>query len=501
MSVTGVGSQSALIPAIQNLQKQLDVLHTQLGTGKKAQTLGGLGETRSLSISLRAEVSRIEGYLKSIGTAKLRLEVAQGALTRTQDITNEAYSALISSSSDIDANGQTQGQLGAQAGFEELVSLLNSRVSGHYLFAGREAQAAPVEKSDSILNGDGARAGLKQVVDERRQADLGTGDLGRLSVPAALAGVVSVEEDTAGHPFGFKITAVAGSLTGTTIAGPAGATNKIDFTFSSTLPVDGEEITVSTTLPDGTTGTIKLKATTTSPADVGEFLIGADRDTTATNFETALKAEIVLQSKTELRAASARQATSDYFDFDAANPPKRVSGPGFATATSLVNGTTTNTVYWYKGDLGTGSARDTVVVKIDSNQTLTYGARANETPLKESLKAIALLVVESYDVNVTTDKARFEALASRLTGDLGKAPGKAKIADIGIELGFKQGLLGNTEDRHRQALSVALGGVSDAENVDANEVGAQILKLQASLQASFETTSLLSRLSLVNFLN
>ena len=501
MAITGIGQQSGLISSIRTLQQQLDVLHTQLGTGKKAQTLGGLGETRSLSLSLRAEVSRIEGYLSSIGTAKLRLEVTQGALTRSQAITNENYSALIGSSSDIDANGKTQGQQGATAGFEELVSLLNSRVNGHYLFAGRAAQEAPVESSQKILDGDGARAGLKQVISERRQADLGTGDLGRLLVPAALAGVVSVEEDNAGSPFGFKITASSGSLTGTTISAPTGATNKVDVTFSSTLPVAGEEITVSTTLPDGTTGKITLKATATSPAAAGEFLIGADRDTTATNFETALKSEIVLQSQTELRAASARQAARDFFDFDATNPPKRVSGPGFATATSLVNGTTTNTVFWYKGELGTGSARDSAVVKIDNTQTLSYGARANESPLKESLKAIAVLVAETFDANVTTDKARFEALAERLTGDLGKGPGKAKIADIGIDLGFRQGLLGNTEDRHKQALSVAQGGVSDAENVDSNEVGAQILKLQTSLQASFQTTALLSRLSLVNFLN
>ncbi|MFV2091781.1 MAG: hypothetical protein ACC634_01725, partial [Hyphomicrobiales bacterium] len=331
MAVIGIANQSALAPSIQDLRQKLDALQTQLGTGKKSLTLGGLGETRSLSLSLRAEVSQVKGYLSSIGTAKLRLEVTQGALTRAMDITSERYSALIGSSPEIDFNGQTQAQLGAQAGFEEMVSLLNSRVSGRYLFAGRDGQDPPVEKTDTIMNGDGTRAGLKQVISERRQADLGTGDLGRLTVPAALSGVVSVEEDGAGHPFGFNVTGVTGTLTGTTISAPTGATNKIDFTFSSTLPVAGEQISVATTLPDGTTGAITLKATDSATPGQGEFTIGADRDTTASNFETALKAEIVLQSQTELRAASARQATREFFDFDATTPPQRVSGPGFAT--------------------------------------------------------------------------------------------------------------------------------------------------------------------------
>jgi hypothetical protein len=42
--------------------------------------------------------------------------------------------------------------------------------------------------------------------------------------------------------------------------------------------------------------------------------------------------------------------------------------------------------------------------------------------------------------------------------------------------------------------------LQNVEGVSQEEVGAQILSLQTSLQASLQTTALLSQMSLVNFL-
>src|SRR5262245_65502664 len=80
------------------------------------------------------------------------------------------------------------------------------------------------------MNGDGARAGFKQVVDERRQADVGSG-LGRLAISAPTATSVQVAEDAV-SPFGFKLASVTSTLTGATITGPSGspATASVDLT-------------------------------------------------------------------------------------------------------------------------------------------------------------------------------------------------------------------------------------------------------------------------------
>ena len=58
--------------------------------------------------------------------------------------------------------------------------MLNTSADGRYLFSGRAVDQAPVETADHILNGDGLKAGLKQIIDERKQADLGASGLGRL---------------------------------------------------------------------------------------------------------------------------------------------------------------------------------------------------------------------------------------------------------------------------------------------------------------------------------
>ena len=49
-------------------------------------------------------------------------------------------------------------------------------------------------------------------------------------------------------------------------------------------------------------------------------------------------------------AASAVQAGNDFFNTDANNPPQRVDGPPFDTATAMIDGTPANTVAWYTGD-------------------------------------------------------------------------------------------------------------------------------------------------------
>ena len=57
--------------------------------------------------------------------------------------------------------------------------MLNTGADGRYLFSGRSVTQVPVDTTEHILNGDGLKAGLKQLIEERRQADLGASGLGR----------------------------------------------------------------------------------------------------------------------------------------------------------------------------------------------------------------------------------------------------------------------------------------------------------------------------------
>ena len=72
----------------------------------------------------------------------------------------------------------------AEFSLDQLLALLNAQAGDRYLFSGRATDTPAVETLDHILNGNGARAGLKQLITERNQADLGADGRGRLTIGA-----------------------------------------------------------------------------------------------------------------------------------------------------------------------------------------------------------------------------------------------------------------------------------------------------------------------------
>ena len=75
-----------------------------------------------------------------------------------------------------------------------------------------------------------------------------------------------------------------------------------------------------------------------------------------------------------------------------------------------------------------------------------------------------------------------------------------KPAEIITDLGTPQSALASAKERHQSTkdyLNTTLAGV---ENVTTEEVATQILSLQTQLQASYQVTSMLSKLSLTNYL-
>src|SRR5882672_3230747 len=88
---------------------------------------------------------------------------------------------------------------------------------------------------------------------------------------------------------------------------------------------------------------------------------------------------------TSLTAASSMAAANDFFDIGVGDPPMRVAGPPFNTATALVAGTASNTVTWYTGEMGTDSARATAGAQVDDALSVSYGVRGNEQALASTI--------------------------------------------------------------------------------------------------------------------
>ncbi len=483
---------------VLELQSQINELQRQLTTGKKSETYGGLGTDRLLVLSLHERVSSVNAFSQTVDRAQIQLDVVQLHLERIRSISAETRTDTFLPDYTTLSNGQTSGQIGAAAHLNETLSLLGTDVAGRHVFSGRTTDVDPVVTSDVLLNGDGTGAGFRQVVTERKLADLGASGLGRLTVTNT-SPTVSLAEDAAGHPFGIKLTGVSSTLTGTTVAGPVGSPAAIDVTFSATLPQPGQSIRSTFTLPDGSQEIFELTATANSPPGPNEFLIGVDETDTASNFEAALNTALQTFGATKLASASTVVAADNFFFYDSANPPQRVDGPPFDTAVALRDATATDTILWYKGDNEPGSARTSAIAHVDDNLDIAFGTRANEDPLATVVSRLAILASETFDGTVANDEARYFALTDRVAADL-NFNNKVSVDDLVTELGFKQRTLQDAQDRHNATKNFSLTLLQEKEGTDDFEVSARILRLQTQISASFESTSLLSRLSLVNFL-
>jgi hypothetical protein len=472
---------------------------------------------------------------------------------------------------------------------------------------------------DDILNGKGALAGLKQLIAERNQADLGASGLGRLVISSPTPTSVSVAEDVAGSPFGFKLNAVTSSLTGATVTGPSGSPAAISVDLGATNPNNGDKVTFTFNLPDGTTEAIQLTASTATPPPSGSFAIGATPAATAANLKAALNTAIGTLAGTSLVAASAMAASDNFFSTDgiatgsvvnnkaavpitgatllsggagtdslttnfavgdtitvngktltfvasgatanqvnvtdsvqtlltkidsitgtsvpstvsggvitlhtddaaslnvtssnaaafaalgfggtvtAVQPPLRVGGAPLSTATTLVSGTA-NTVAWYIGEAGPGPARASSTARVDQTATIQYGVRANEQAIRSALQSVAVFAAVSTSPTSPNATGVVTALNQRVATSLTAQGRQQSLADIATDLASAQVAMKDVAARQSQSQLMLQNLVDQTETVSSDQVATEILALQTRLQASYQTTSMLSQLTLVKYL-
>ena len=498
MSVSSIGAQSALImQQLTQMRSQFDDLQRQLGTGQKSATYAGLGINRGVTVSLNAQLSAISGYDNTIDNVMARINLMNTALGNMIDITTTVKSAMVQANGVSNGSGALVAQQTGQSSLDQLLALLNAQAGDRYLFSGRATNTPAVETLDHIMNGDGARAGLKQLIFERNQADLGIDGLGRLTIGGS-GNAVQVDEQTTS--FGLKLASITSTVSGATVSGPAGSPASESIDFSTAAPNPGETVTLRFNLPDGTSENLTLTATTDSPPGSNQFTIGSTPGQTASSFQTALTTAVGKLAGTSLTAASAIAASSDFFNADANNPPQRVGGSSpFYAATGMVAGTAANTVIWYTGETGTDPARSTATAKIDQSLSVSYGARANEDALRTLVQNVATLAAVTISPTDPNGVGLSSELDQRLTANLA-APGTQTVTDIESDLASAQTSLKAAKDRHQQANSTLNDFLQQIEGVSNEDVGARLLTLQTRMQASMQVTSMLSQLSLVNFL-
>ena len=622
MSVSSINYASSLLgQSVQNIQNQLTNLSTQLSSGVKSTNYAGMGVNEGFAIAARAQLANISAFGATMTNVNTIINAANTVLQSLSETAGQMQSAAAATPQNLTANGQTIGQQNALSQLSSIVGMLNTQVGSRYIFSGSAIGTPAVASDIDILNGTATRAGLKQVIAERLQADLGSNGLGRLVLSQPTATSVKLAEDAAGSPFGLKLSSVSSSLTNATVSGPSGSPASVSVDMTAGNPNPGDQITFTFNEPDGTTDSFQLTATTTSPAQAGSFTIGTTPAATAANLKAALNSSIGTLAGTSLVAASAVAAGDNFFNTDsvatgsvannqaappapitgatalsgaagtdslssgfapgdtltvngttitfvasgatgnqlnvtdsvqtllnkidsitgtstpsaidggaielhtdnaasfsvtssnstalaalgfsgtvtAPTPPLRVSGSPLTSATSLVNGSA-NTVAWYTGNSGPGSARSTSTVRVDSAQTVQFGAQANEQAIRQMLQNIAVYAAVTVSPTATNAAGVASALSARIATNLTPQPGQQTIQDIQTDFATAQTTMQDVQARQTQTQTALQNMISDTEGISQDQVASQILALQNSLQASYQTTAMLSQLSLVKYL-
>jgi flagellin-like hook-associated protein FlgL len=611
-----------LSQSVLDLKNQLTTLQTQLASGTKSNTYAGMGVNEGFAIAARSQLANMSAFTDTMTNINTDIGVANTALQSMVDIGTTVQNSAYSSSQALNSAGQTIGQQTATSQLSSMLGILNMQAGDRYLFSGSAINTPSVASMDTILNGTTTQAGLKQVISERQQAD-GTTGLGRLVITSPTPTSVQVAEDAAGSPFGLKLSAISSSLTGATVTGPAGSPAAVSVNLGPTNPNNGDQVSFQFNLPDGTTQSIQLTASSATPPPAGSFAIGATPTATAANLNAALNTAIGTLANTSLVAASAVAASDNFFNSagtatgsvvnnqatppapitgatllsgapgtdslttafapgdtitvngtpitfvgsgatgnnqinvtdsvqtlltkidsisgtstpstvhggvitlhtdnasnftvtssntaafaalgfgptaTATQPPLRVFGSPLSAATSLVSGTPANTVSWYTGEAGSESARATATARVDQSVTVQYGARANESAIRSQIQTLAVFAAVTTSSTNPNGAAQIAALSQRVAQNLSPQPGQQTIQNIQADFASAQMTMKDVTARQTQTQGMLQNIVAQAETVSPDQVASQILALQTSLQASYQTTSMLSQLTLTKYL-
>jgi hypothetical protein len=284
------------------------------------------------------------------------------------------------------------------------------------------------------------------------------------------------------------------------------------------LPKDGDTVTVTLGLRDGTTTTFTMTAKTVpNPKDPLQFGIDANPNTTAANLQQSLLGAVKNSAATTLSAASATLASADFFagSSSAAFAPRRINETTGVFLSNPAYDATHKTVIWYTGDDTAADPRTTASVRTSAGQTVGIGAQANESGIRNAIAGLAALAVEEFadtkDPNnsgittaerdlALTERERYSALTDRIRGLIRPSDERQTIAHVATELSLSSVRLDNAKTQNNTTVAQLQNTLDGTDSISTEEVVTKLLTVQNQLQASYQLTSTLSKLSLVNYL-
>ena len=144
------------------------------------------------------------------------------------------------------------------------------------------------------------------------------------------------------------------------------------------------------------------------------------------------------------------------------------------------------------------SAEGARITDVDDNTYIEYGVRANEAPIRDSIKSLAVFAAIEYKGESDTEQDMYAALVERVAGDLSVAGND--LIELQGEIGIKEELIVSVQTRQESVRTLTNNHINLLENVDYYEVSARFSQYTMQLEASYAITARVQNMSLVNFL-
>ncbi len=502
------------------LKSQLNDLTNQLSSGLTAQSYGGLGTGRTAALSAQSSISALNGYSAVIDTAQTRAKLATTSLTQVAKVASDTNATL--------QNGLQSTSIDTQAARSTALNNLNAALDALnqsdgsvYLFGGKKGSSPPVLDADTILNGtsnaNGPVDGLTTIVADQVLGDVGPKQNGRLAASVS-TNVVTLTEGPSARlvspdgPFGFSVSSLPTSSTGAITFKQVGTPVATAITVGA-LPKAGDTVTVTLTLPDQSTTSITLTAASSSTSSgANTFAIGATTNDTAASLKIALESAIGAAATTTLSASATKRATTDFFaastDGTAANTtsPKRVyfnatDDPSYTHSASSTTGLK-QSVIWYQSEVAPDStARASQSFQIGSSATVQLGARANEAPIQSVLAGLATVALGMPTGSLASNSQAYQAVVNQATPLLAANSNGQTVQNMVTDFSLASARMSNAKTANAAQQSTLQDTVDGIEQASTEEVATKLLDLQTRLQASYQITASLSKLSLVNYIS
>ncbi len=143
MRVATFATSDRLLAATMRIRAEEAKATLQQASGQISDDYGGLGSTSAAVVSLQSSVTRSKAYSEAASTASARVEAmydAVGSMLTKFTSFKATLSTLTTSDADSDTIALT-----AQSALEEVVALMNTQLSGRYLFSGSAVDTPAVD--------------------------------------------------------------------------------------------------------------------------------------------------------------------------------------------------------------------------------------------------------------------------------------------------------------------------------------------------------------------